>query len=58
MEQAVVKKFLIKGFRVIGTVVPNDPVKTEIEDANFDTVMVDLMKDDDAEKFVAAMVSK
>ena len=58
MEQAVVKKFLIKGFRVIGTVVPNDPVKIEIEDANFETVMVDLMKDDDAEKFVAAMVSK
>lgn len=58
MGQAVVKKFLIKGFRVIGTVVPNDPVKIEIEDANFETVMVDLMKDDDAEKFVAAMVSK
>ena len=58
MEQAAVKKFLIKGFRVIGTVVPNDPVKIEIEDANFETVMVDLMKDDDAEKFVAAMVSK
>ena len=34
---------------MIGTVVPNDPVKTEIEDANFETVMVDLMKDDDAE---------
>ena len=43
---------------MIGTVVPNDPVKIEIEDANFETVMVDLMKDDDAEKFVAVMVSK
>lgn len=58
MGQAVVKKFLAMGFRVAGTIVPNDPVKIEIDDANFEQVVVDVMNEEDAEKFVAAMVSK
>ncbi|MEO6734469.1 MAG: SDR family NAD(P)-dependent oxidoreductase [Ferruginibacter sp.] len=58
MGQAVVKKFLAMGFRVIGTIVPNDPVKIEIADANFEQEAVDLMNEEDAEKFVAAMASK
>lgn len=58
MGQAVVKKFLAEGYRVIGTIVPNDPVQINIDDQNFETVLVDLMNEGDAEKFVAAMVAK
>ncbi|MCW3091989.1 MAG: family NAD(P)-dependent oxidoreductase [Ferruginibacter sp.] len=52
MGQAVVKKFLAEGYRVIGTIVPNDPVQIAIEDANFKTVVVDLMNEAEAQKLV------
>ena len=58
MGQAVVKKFLAVGYRVIGTIVPNDPVQINLKDANFKKVVVDLMDEEDAEKFVAAMIAK
>lgn len=58
MGQAVVKKFLSEGYRVIGTIVPNDPVQINLKDANFKKVVVDLMDEEDAEKFVAAMIAK
>ena len=58
MGQAVVKKFLVEGYRVVGTIVPNDPVQISIDDKNFETVLVDLMNEADAEKFVTEMVSK
>ncbi len=58
MGQAVVKKLLGEGYRVVGTIVPNDPVQIKIDDQNFETVLVDLMNEGDAEKFVAAMVAK
>ncbi len=58
MGQAVVKKFLAEGYRVIGTIVPNDPVQMTVNNENFETVLVDLMNDGDAEKFVVAMIAK
>lgn len=58
MGQAVVKKFLAGGYRVIGTIVPNDPVQVNIENANFEKVTVDLMNEEDAGKFVTTIISK
>jgi len=58
MGQAVVKKFLTEGYRVIGTLVPNDKMKTDITNSNFETVAVDLMNEADAQAFMDSMVSK
>ncbi len=58
MGQAVVKKFLIEGYRVVGTVIPNDPVLLDIEDENFEKMIVDLGNEDDSEKFVQTVIEK
>jgi NAD(P)-dependent dehydrogenase (short-subunit alcohol dehydrogenase family) len=58
MGQAVVKKFLAEGYRVIGTIVPNDPVQIDIEDPNFEKAIVNLMNEEDSEKFVEHMITK
>ena len=58
MGQAVVKKFLSEGYRVTGTIVPNDPVPLDIADANFEKTIVDLMNEESSGKFVEELVSK
>ena len=58
MGQAVVKKFIDEGYKVIGTVVPNDPVEIDFPVNKFDKVIVDLMNEDDSSKFVNDIVSK
>jgi NAD(P)-dependent dehydrogenase (short-subunit alcohol dehydrogenase family) len=58
LGQAVIKQFLKQGFKVIGTIVPNDPVQINIRDSNFETATVDLMNEDDAEKFVQQLIEK
>lgn len=58
MGQAVVKKFLSEGYRVIGTAVPNDPVAMDIDDPNFKKVVVDLMNEEDSEKFVRSVAEE
>ena len=58
MGQAVVRKFLNEGYRVIGTAVPNDPVPMEFDDVNFEKVIVDLMSEEDSEKFVNTIIEK
>ncbi|HYM95213.1 MAG TPA: SDR family oxidoreductase, partial [Chitinophagaceae bacterium] len=58
LGQAVVKKFLSEGYNVIGTVIPNDPVVMEINDSKFEEVIVDLMNEEAAEKFVESVISK
>jgi len=58
LGQAVAKKFLDENFKVIGTIVPNDPVKLDISHPNFETVVVDLMNEEDSEKFVRSVVEK
>jgi NAD(P)-dependent dehydrogenase (short-subunit alcohol dehydrogenase family) len=58
LGQAVAKKFLGENFRVIGTVIPNDPVQLTITDSNFETETVDLMNEDDADNFIQKMVKK
>ena len=58
MGQAVVQKFLSEGYRVIGTAVPNDPVPLEFKDVNFEKTVVDLMNEEEAEKFILSVVDK
>lgn len=58
MGQAVVKKFLAEGYQVVGTIIPNDPVPFDVEDARLEKVVVDLMNEDDSTAFVQQVVSK
>lgn len=58
MGQAVVKKFIEEGYRVVGTVIPNDPVAVDFPADQFEKIVVDLMNEDDSEKFVNDIVSK
>jgi len=46
MGQALVKKFLLEGYRVIGTVIPNDPITIGINDNNFEKAIVDLANEE------------
>ena len=58
LGQAVVNKFLKEGYNVIGTVIPNDLVPLHFDSDHFEKVVVDLMDEDDAKKFVDAVISK
>ena len=58
LGQAAVKKFLAGGYRVTGTVVPNDPVTLDIKNANFESVIVDLMSEEAAQKFINSVAIK
>jgi len=58
LGQALAKKFLAENFKVIGTVIPNDPVHLDINNPNFETVIVDLMNEDESEKFVRSVTEK
>jgi NAD(P)-dependent dehydrogenase (short-subunit alcohol dehydrogenase family) len=58
MGQAVVKKFLTEGYYVVGTVIPNDPVKLEITNKNFETATADLMDENAAAAFVQSVTAK
>jgi NAD(P)-dependent dehydrogenase (short-subunit alcohol dehydrogenase family) len=58
LGQAVVKRFLAGEYYVVGTIVPNDPVKIEIQDKNFETAIADLMSEDNSQQFVETVISK
>ena len=58
MGQAVIKKFIDEGYKVIGTIIPNDPVSIDFPEDKLDKVVVDLMNEDDSEKFVTNIISK
>jgi NAD(P)-dependent dehydrogenase (short-subunit alcohol dehydrogenase family) len=58
LGQAVINKFLAEGYNVVGTIIPNDTVPFEIENEKLKKVIVDLMSEEDAEKFVQKIVAK
>lgn len=58
LGQAVVKKFIDNGYKVIGSIVPNDPVEVNFDTDKFEKVVVDLMSEEDAQKFVASIIEK
>jgi NAD(P)-dependent dehydrogenase (short-subunit alcohol dehydrogenase family) len=57
LGQTVVKKFLNENYYVAGTIVPNDPVITDIKNKNFETFIVDLMNEDASQKFVESVAA-
>jgi NAD(P)-dependent dehydrogenase (short-subunit alcohol dehydrogenase family) len=58
LGQAVVNKFLAEEYNVVGTVIPNDPVTMEINDPKFEKVVVDLLNEEAAGKFIDSVISK
>lgn len=58
MGQAVVKKFIDEGYYVVGTIIPNDTVPMDFPTDKFEKVIVDLMNEDDSEKFVDTILEK
>jgi NAD(P)-dependent dehydrogenase (short-subunit alcohol dehydrogenase family) len=58
LGQAVVSKFIAGGYKVIGTVIPNDPVPMNFPSDKFEKVVVDLMNEEDSEKFIRSIIDK
>jgi NAD(P)-dependent dehydrogenase (short-subunit alcohol dehydrogenase family) len=58
LGQAVVKKFIAEGYKVTGTMIPNDPVQVDYPASQFEKMIVDLTNEADSEKFVADIISK
>ena len=58
MGQAVVKKFIDNGYKVIGTIIPNDTVPLDFPADKFEKIVVDLANEDDSSKFVNDLISK
>ncbi|CAN5436919.1 3-oxoacyl-ACP reductase FabG [soil metagenome] len=60
MGQAVINKFLSEGYNVVGTIVPNDPVQIKLagNTENFEPVVVDLMNEESAGKFITDIIEK
>ncbi len=58
LGQAAIKKFIEEGYFVIGTVIPGDPVNINFPASSFEKLVVDLLNEDDSQKFVDAAVSK
>lgn len=58
MGQAVVKKFIDEGYKVIGTIIPNDPVPMDFPADKLERVVVDLMNEEDSAKFINNVISK
>ena len=58
MGQAVVKKFIAEGYYVIGAIPPNDPVPMDFPANKFEKIVVDLMNEEDSQKFVDSVISK
>lgn len=57
LGQAVIRKFLLEGWRVTGTVIPGDPVKLEISEKKFKKEIVDLANEGQALDFAGRLIS-
>ena len=58
LGQAVIKKFIEEGFFVVGTVIPNDTIAIDFPVDKFEKIVVDLMNEDEAQKFIDAVITK
>ena len=58
LGQAVVKKFISEGYKVIGTVTSTDTTPFEIPTAQFEKIVLDLLSEEDSQKTIDAVVSK
>lgn len=58
LGQAVVKKFIEEGYRVIGTTEPNDPIAVKISSPNYEEIVVDLRDEDNTAKFIHSIITR
>lgn len=58
MGKAVVKKLLAEGFKVIGTIDPNEKAKKAVKNTHFEQIEVDLKNEAASLKFVAEVLAK
>ena len=58
MGLAVVKKFIDEGYKVIGTIMPNDSVSMNYPQESFEKEIVDLMDEESSRKFVDDIITK
>src|SRR5678809_102743 len=58
MGQAVVKKFIDSGYYVTGTIIPGDTIALDFPPDKFEKVVVDLMDEDDSQKFIDTTLAK
>jgi NAD(P)-dependent dehydrogenase (short-subunit alcohol dehydrogenase family) len=58
LGQAVVKKFIKEGYKVIGTIMSNDIASLDFPADKFEKVVVDLMNEDSSRKFAESIIEK
>ena len=58
LGQSVVRKFIEQGYKVVGTVVPNDPASLNFPPELFQKKVVDLTNEIDSEKFVNTIAAE
>lgn len=58
LGQAIIREMLEQGYRVYGTLVPNDPVKLAITSPQLHTREVNLLEEASAETFVQSVINE
>jgi len=58
LGQAVVRKFIEEGYKVIGTVTSNDPGSVNFPGDSFEKVVVDVTSEDNSQQFIESAISK
>lgn len=58
LGQAAIKEFIKEEYFVIGTVIPGDTVNLNFPDSHFQKTVVDLLNQDDSQKFVDEVINK
>ncbi|MBL7737919.1 MAG: SDR family NAD(P)-dependent oxidoreductase [Chitinophagaceae bacterium] len=58
LGRAVINRFLAEGYFVHGTVISNGPVPCDIQDERFEKAVVDLLNEEDAERFTASVIAR
>ena len=57
LGRATIRKFIDGGYFVIGTVIPGDPANIDFPGESFEKAAVDLLDEDDSQKFLDTVVS-
>jgi NAD(P)-dependent dehydrogenase (short-subunit alcohol dehydrogenase family) len=58
LGQEVVRKFIAEGYKVVGTVTPNDPGSFDFPPGQFEKVVVDLMIEESSAVFIQSVIDK
>ncbi|HET9825304.1 MAG TPA: SDR family NAD(P)-dependent oxidoreductase, partial [Chitinophagaceae bacterium] len=58
LGRAVTKKLISEGYFVIGTALPNDALTLNYPAESFESTEVDLLNQDDSQRFVESVVSR